>query len=164
MRALLQHSLHVPQRRRIGSAAPLRQACPARRQQDPTRAAATSSCSPDGPHICVVGAGVVGLTSALRLQQEAGARVTVVAERFGGDTTTAGAAGVWQPYKVSDTPEALTNRRVLPAAGLLLLCAPVRCGGRPARLHCGAAVQRSPHTPPHAAIAPAALQMGRRHL
>jgi hypothetical protein len=65
----------------------------------------------DTPNICVVGAGVIGLTSALRiLQQVPRAKVTVVAERFGIDTTTAGAAGIWQPYKLSDTPEELTNR------------------------------------------------------
>lgn len=55
-----------------------------------------------GLDICVIGAGVVGLTSAVRLAEEvSGSRVTVVAERFGGNTTSHGAAGLWQPYKVA---------------------------------------------------------------
>ncbi len=41
--------------------------------------------------ICVLGAGVIGLTTAVRLSREVpGARVTVLADRFGGDTTTSG--------------------------------------------------------------------------
>ncbi|EFJ40484.1 hypothetical protein VOLCADRAFT_69505 [Volvox carteri f. nagariensis] len=36
--------------------------------------------------------------------------VTVVGSGFGADTTTSGAAGLWGPYKLSDTPEHLINR------------------------------------------------------
>lgn len=32
------------------------------------------------------------------------------ASRFGSDVTTHGAAGVWMPYKLSETPEVLTDR------------------------------------------------------
>jgi len=69
------------------------------------------SSTVDGLHIAVVGGGVVGLTSALRiLQNVPTSKVTVVAEKFGSDTTSHGAAGVWGPYKMSNTDESLTNR------------------------------------------------------
>jgi D-amino-acid oxidase len=46
-----------------------------------------------------------------RLQQALpGANITIYADRFGSDVTTHGAAGVWMPYKLSETPEALTDR------------------------------------------------------
>ncbi|KAL6759933.1 hypothetical protein V8C86DRAFT_1199542 [Haematococcus lacustris] len=58
------------------------------------------------PHIVVLGAGVMGLTSALRVQQELpGAKVTVVAHTYGNTLTSAGAAGLWGPYKLANTPE-----------------------------------------------------------
>ncbi|GLC46523.1 hypothetical protein PLESTF_000956400 [Pleodorina starrii] len=87
--------------------------------------------------VCVVGGGVAGLTTALRLLQiNRGYRpnpnpptapadaavaaapkqplrpveVTVLASGFGSETTTAGAAGLWGPYKLSDTPEPLISR------------------------------------------------------
>lgn len=56
-------------------------------------------------NLCVVGAGVVGLSTALRLLQELqGVSVTVVAESFLTATTSDGAAGLWEPYKLGDTP------------------------------------------------------------
>lgn len=49
-----------------------------------------------------------------RLQQALpAAHITIYADRFGSDVTTHGAAGVWMPYKLSETPEALTDRSVL---------------------------------------------------
>ena len=55
--------------------------------------------------ICVIGAGIIGLGSALRLCEELdNVHVTVIAEKFEADTTSAGAAGLWEPYKLSDTP------------------------------------------------------------
>lgn len=90
--------------------------------------------------VCIVGGGVVGLTTALRLLQlnygpgssstasticsslsvkspvlvgppvtRRPVEVTIVAAAFGADTTTAGAAGLWGPYKLSNTPEHLIN-------------------------------------------------------
>ncbi|HEY2167413.1 MAG TPA: FAD-dependent oxidoreductase [Jatrophihabitantaceae bacterium] len=47
--------------------------------------------------ITVVGAGIVGLASALRLR-EAGHQVHIVAERTGAQTTSAVAAALWFPY------------------------------------------------------------------
>eukprot|EP00775_Hariotina_reticulata_P012186 gene12186-12323_t len=38
------------------------------------------------------------------------AHITIYAEKFGSDLTSHGAAGVWQPYKLSETPEVLTYR------------------------------------------------------
>lgn len=37
-------------------------------------------------------------------------QLTIFADQFGSDLTSAGAAGVWQPYKLSETPEVLTER------------------------------------------------------
>ncbi|XP_014243273.1 D-aspartate oxidase [Cimex lectularius] len=46
--------------------------------------------------ICVLGGGVVGLTTALELQQ-AGLKVTLIADKFGRETTSDGAAGLFRP-------------------------------------------------------------------
>src|ERR1700709_1425029 len=51
----------------------------------------------------VVGAGVLGLTSALRLA-EAGHRVEIVAAELGEATTSSIAAALWYPYRA--TPDA----------------------------------------------------------
>ncbi|GFR44964.1 hypothetical protein Agub_g6274 [Astrephomene gubernaculifera] len=115
---------------------------------DCSNATITSPAAPPPPiitsrrplHICIVGAGVVGLTTALRLLQlnqdpptphdtaavssapplssrlgssrprPRRVEITVLASDFGRDTTTAGAAGLWGPYKLSDTPEELVCR------------------------------------------------------
>lgn len=76
------------------------------------------------PHVVVIGAGIIGLSTAVRVQQQllqrTPARVTVVAENWGIATTSHGAAGahtphtiintstagLWEPYYVSDTPPA----------------------------------------------------------
>ncbi|XP_055533300.1 D-aspartate oxidase [Wyeomyia smithii] len=48
--------------------------------------------------LCVIGAGVIGLTTALELQQEYGnATVTIVADRFEQDTCSDVAAGLFRP-------------------------------------------------------------------
>ncbi len=54
---------------------------------------------PTRPHTIVVGAGVIGLTSAIRLQ-EAGFPVRIVTRERPADTTSAVAAAVWYPYAV----------------------------------------------------------------
>lgn len=54
---------------------------------------------PPAPPVTVVGAGVVGLTAALRLA-EAGHAVTVVAREAPLATTSAVAAALWFPYRV----------------------------------------------------------------
>ncbi len=66
---------------------------------------------PGRAKVIVVGAGVIGLTSAIRLCEELpNAEVTVIADKFENETTTAGAAGLWEPYKLSDTPPELIKR------------------------------------------------------
>ena len=52
------------------------------------------------PHVCVLGAGFVGLAAAVRLQEEAKVDVTVVAKAFDQDTTSHGAGGLWKPYSL----------------------------------------------------------------
>eukprot|EP00798_Chlamydomonas_sp_ICE-L_P016373 gene16373-22575_t len=80
----------------------------------PRRSAHVCSASTAGPNIAVVGAGVSGLTCAMRiLDPEHGipnAKVTVMANAFGCDTTSAGAAGLWGPYKLGKTPDDLVHK------------------------------------------------------
>lgn len=54
----------------------------------------------------VVGAGVVGLTSALRLA-EAGHQVEVVAAELGEGTTSSVAAALWYPYRATPTEQVI---------------------------------------------------------
>ena len=58
--------------------------------------AATLARSRGDSHFAVVGAGVIGLTTALRLA-EGGARVTIYAQEFPAETRSARATGVWSP-------------------------------------------------------------------
>lgn len=68
--------------------------------------------------VTVVGAGVIGLTTALTLEEH-GHRVRVVAAARGADTTSAVAGAVWFPYRVGPphrvTAWALRTRRWLEA-------------------------------------------------
>jgi len=49
--------------------------------------------------VCVVGAGVIGISSAVCIQAELkDADVTVMADAFSPDTTGDGSAGFWQPH------------------------------------------------------------------
>jgi D-amino-acid oxidase len=68
--------------------------------------------------VTVVGAGVIGLTTALTLE-ERGHRVRVVAAARGADTTSAVAGAVWFPYRVGPRDKvpgwALRTRRWLEA-------------------------------------------------
>ncbi len=50
--------------------------------------------------IIVLGAGVVGLSSAVQLQAKfPNAAITIIAEKFGKETTSDGAAGIFRPTK-----------------------------------------------------------------
>lgn len=66
---------------------------------------------PAGASVAVLGGGVVGLTSALLLAQ-AGYAVTVYAERFGDETTSAVAGALWLPTGI-DFPKKKTDRAKL---------------------------------------------------
>ncbi|WEB39370.1 FAD-binding oxidoreductase [Streptomyces yunnanensis] len=68
-----------------------------------TSAPTPTSAAPD---ICVVGAGVIGLTSAIVLA-EAGYRVRVVAREAADDTTSAVAGGLCWPYLIRPHEEAV---------------------------------------------------------
>ena len=50
-------------------------------------------------HVCVVGAGAVGLSAAVQLQEMLGnkGKVSIIAEKFGKETTSDGAAGMFNP-------------------------------------------------------------------
>lgn len=49
-------------------------------------------------HIGILGAGIVGFNTALRVQQELpNAEVTLIADKFVEDTTSYGAAGLFRP-------------------------------------------------------------------
>jgi D-amino-acid oxidase len=54
--------------------------------------------------IAVVGAGIMGLSSAVRIQEKfPDAEITIIAEKFSPNTTGDGAAGVWGPYLLGTT-------------------------------------------------------------
>ena len=56
--------------------------------------------------VCVIGAGVIGLSTALRLLQTTShVTVTVMADCYTPYTTGDGAAGWWEPYMLGDTPK-----------------------------------------------------------
>ena len=74
--------------------------------------ASAAESSMSSGEVCVLGAGVVGLTAALRIKQlMPGVGVTVVAELWGADTTSDGAAGLWKPFTLGAAAEpALVQR------------------------------------------------------
>lgn len=61
--------------------------------------------------VAIIGAGIIGLTTAVELQRH-GHEVIVVADRFSPDTTSDVAAAVWYPYAVSPRDLALEWSRV----------------------------------------------------
>ena len=62
--------------------------------------------------VAVVGAGVVGLSVARVLKERHGAAVLVdgIAAAMLDGTTSSGAAGLWEPYKLTGTSEALVHK------------------------------------------------------
>ncbi|XP_060566263.1 D-aspartate oxidase-like [Ruditapes philippinarum] len=56
--------------------------------------------------VCVIGAGVIGLSSALRIiELHPDAEVIVIADKFSPVTTTDVSGGFWEPHLLGDTPE-----------------------------------------------------------
>lgn len=64
--------------------------------------------------ICVIGAGTVGLSQALRILECEGelggnVRVTIIAEKVLAETTSYGSGGLWEPYQILGTPDEKVN-------------------------------------------------------
>lgn len=69
-----------------------------------------SMAAKDLPLVKVIGGGVIGLASALRISNELDVRVEIVAEKIAKETTSEGAGGLWKPFALTGTPSDLTNR------------------------------------------------------
>lgn len=56
--------------------------------------------------IAIIGAGVIGATTAARLQEQFGSDVsiTIFSDEFSPNTTSDIAAGLWGPHCLGDTP------------------------------------------------------------
>jgi len=63
------------------------------------------------PTVCILGAGTVGLSQALRIKETYGeaVSVTVMADKFLDETTSFGSGGLWEPYQIAGTPEDQVN-------------------------------------------------------
>ena len=50
--------------------------------------------------ICIIGAGTVGLSQAIRIKEVLGnkTKITIIADKFFDETTSFVAAGLWEPY------------------------------------------------------------------
>ena len=56
-------------------------------------------------HVAVVGAGVIGLSTALHIRElMPNVEVVVIADKFPPFTTTDVSGGFWEPHLVKDTP------------------------------------------------------------
>ena len=61
-------------------------------------------------HFCILGAGIVGLSTALELKtQYPGCQITLICERSKHETTSYGAGGFLEPYNIQGTPNAKVN-------------------------------------------------------
>jgi glycine/D-amino acid oxidase-like deaminating enzyme len=62
--------------------------------------------------ICVLGGGIIGISTATVLQKQLGHlyQVTLISEHVATSNTSYGAGGFWKPYAVGKTPEADINK------------------------------------------------------
>ena len=59
---------------------------------------------------CVVGAGIIGMSCAVRLKKAfPDTEIFVISENFSPDTTSDGSGGFWQPHLIGGTPPALVS-------------------------------------------------------
>lgn len=61
--------------------------------------------------VCVIGAGIIGVSSALRIleRNEHASAVTLISDTFSPDTTADGSAGILFPRHIGDTPRHLAR-------------------------------------------------------
>ena len=109
-----------------------------------------------GGTVCVLGAGVIGLTTALRIRQELPhLRVTLVAEDFGVNTTSHGSGGLWEVgFTCQILPDACkpdVSGNCLQSTGVFRTCQSWR--GAPVKFWC------SPHFTGASIIAATAAAM-----
>lgn len=61
--------------------------------------------------ICVIGAGIVGLSTAFEVQKRfPSAQLTIIAEKFNMETTSDGAAGLFEPHPSFSGPDLNISR------------------------------------------------------
>eukprot|EP00890_Picochlorum_soloecismus_P006657 jgi/Picsp_1/816/NSC_04305-R1_d-aspartate oxidase len=97
--------MHKSVSRLIGS----RQAM-ANKRRSVSRVRSVSMAGKNLPLVQVIGGGVIGLASALRISNEMDVRVEIVAEKIAKETTSEGAGGLWKPFALTGTRADLTNR------------------------------------------------------
>ena len=61
-----------------------------------------SSRESSRPRIAVVGAGVIGLSTAVNVIENCGCDVTIIADRFTPETLSDGAMGIFEPVFLGD--------------------------------------------------------------
>lgn len=60
--------------------------------------------------IVIIGAGIAGTSTAYLLKKShPNADVTIIAKSFSPNTTSDGAAGLWEPFYAAETPESLVK-------------------------------------------------------
>ena len=62
-------------------------------------------------NVVVIGAGIVGLSTALRIVEEYdNVNIVVIADTFLNQTTSYGSGGLWEPYQIAGTPDEKINQ------------------------------------------------------
>lgn len=63
------------------------------------------------PRVCVVGAGIIGLSSAVRIQENIpGVDITIIADKFSPNTCSDGSGGFWEPFLLPEESLAQSNK------------------------------------------------------
>jgi len=64
-------------------------------------------------NIVIIGAGVVGLSTAYRIKKDLNditkLKITIISEKFYNETTSYGSGGLWEPYQILGTPDNKIN-------------------------------------------------------